>query len=69
MARQLTMEERHRLAQLHHRGFLQNQIAEALGRNPETISRELARNRVRGEDYDAWLACGGVPLTSFPANR
>jgi hypothetical protein len=53
MARQLTMEERDRLAQLHHRGFLQNQIAEALGRNPGTISRELARNRVGGEYFAA----------------
>jgi len=53
MARQLTMEERDRLAQLHQRGFLQNQIAETLGRNPGTISRELARNRVGGEYFAA----------------
>lgn len=53
MARQLTMEERDRIAQLHHRGFLQKQIAEALGRDRSTISRELARNRVRGEYFAA----------------
>src|SRR5947207_3321761 len=50
MARDLMKEERDRIAQLHHRGFLQNQIAEALGRDPGTISRELARNRV-GDEY------------------
>jgi transposase, IS30 family len=53
MARHLTKEERDRIAQLHHRGFLQNQIAEALGRNPGTISRELNRNRVGGEYFAA----------------
>ena len=53
MARHLTKEERDRIAQLHHRGFLQNQIAEALKRDPGTISRELARNRVRGEYFAA----------------
>ncbi len=53
MARQLTMEERDRIAQLHHRGFLQNQIAEDLGRDPGTISRELARNRLGGEYFAA----------------
>ena len=49
MARQLTMEERDRIAQLHHRGCFQNQIAEALGRDPSTIGRELKRNSSRGE--------------------
>jgi transposase, IS30 family len=53
MARHLTKEERDRIAQLHHRGFLQNQIAEALERDPGTISRELARNRVGGEYFAA----------------
>lgn len=52
MARQLTMEERDRIAQLHQRGVLQNQIAETLGRDPGTISRELARNR-SGDEYFA----------------
>jgi IS30 family transposase len=52
MVRHLTKEERDRIAQLHHRGYLQNQIAEALGRDPGTISRELARNRV-GPEYFA----------------
>lgn len=53
MARHLTKEERDRIAQLHHRQFSQQQIAEALGRDPGTISRELARNRVGGEYFAA----------------
>jgi transposase, IS30 family len=53
MARHLTKEERDRIAQLHHRGFLQNQIAEALERDPGTISRELVRNSVDGEYFAA----------------
>lgn len=53
MARHLTKEERDRIAQLHHRGFLQSEIAAALGRDPGTISRELARNRVGGEYFAA----------------
>lgn len=53
MACHLTKEERDLLEQLLHRGFSQEQIAEALGRNPGTISRELARNRVRGEYFAA----------------
>ena len=53
MARQLTKEERDRIAQLHHRGMLQSQIAEAVGRDPGTISRELGRNRVGGEYFAA----------------
>jgi IS30 family transposase len=47
------MKERDRIAQLHHRGFGQNQTAEALRRDPETISRELARNRLEGEYFAA----------------
>jgi len=53
MARHLTKEERDRIAQLHHQGFLQGQIAEALERDPGTISRELARNGVGGEYFAA----------------
>ncbi len=53
MARHLTKEERDRIAQLHHRGYLQNQIAAALERDPGTISRELARNHVGGEYFAA----------------
>jgi IS30 family transposase len=52
MARHLAKEERDRIAQMHHRGYLQNQIAEALGRDEGTISRELGRNRV-GDEYFA----------------
>lgn len=53
MARHLTKEERDRIAQLHHRGFQQNQIAEALERDPGSISRELTRNSVAGEYFAA----------------
>ena len=53
MACHLTKEERDLLAQLLHRGFSQEQIAEALGRDRGTISRELARNRVGGEYFAA----------------
>jgi IS30 family transposase len=53
MARHLTQEERDRIAQMHHRGFLQGEIAEALERDPGTISRELGRNRVGGEYFAA----------------
>ncbi len=52
MARHLTKEERDRIAQLLHRGMLQREIAQALGRDPGTISRELGRNRV-GREYFA----------------
>jgi transposase, IS30 family len=41
----LTKEERDRLAQLHHQGYMQLEIARALNRSPGTISRELKRNR------------------------
>ena len=49
MASHLTMEERDLLGQLRHRGASQQEIAEALGRSPATISRELTRNRTGGE--------------------
>src|SRR5512134_496213 len=52
MARHLMKEERDRIAQLHQRGAFQNEIAETLGRDPSTISRELKRNRV-GDEYFA----------------
>ena len=45
MPSHLTKEERDRLAQLHHQGFTQAEIAQDLQRSPGTISRELARNR------------------------
>jgi len=47
----LTKEERERIAQLHHRGYLQKEIAEVLKRDRGTISRELQRNRVGGEYF------------------
>jgi IS30 family transposase len=55
MAGHLTLEERDRIAELWHRGFDQQQIAEALNRSPATISRELRRNRV-GQEYYAGQA-------------
>jgi IS30 family transposase len=39
------MEERDRIAQWHHRGISQKDMARFLGRSPSTISRELRRNR------------------------
>ena len=53
MACHLTKEERDQIAQSHHREFSQQQIAQAVGRDPGTISRELARNRVGGEYFAA----------------
>ena len=53
MASQLTMEERDRIAQLHGQDALQTEIAQALGRSPATISRELRRNLTGGEYYAA----------------
>jgi len=44
MACHLTKEERDRIAQLHHQGTQQEDIAAALGRDPSTIGRELRRN-------------------------
>ncbi|MCH8840103.1 MAG: IS30 family transposase [Planctomycetes bacterium] len=55
MANQLTTEERDRIAQLCNRGFEQKEIAEAIGRAPSTICRELKRNRT-GNEYYAALA-------------
>jgi IS30 family transposase len=49
----LTKEERDLIAQMHHRGALQKDIAAALERHPTTIGRELKRNRVRGEYFPA----------------
>jgi IS30 family transposase len=42
---QLTEVERYQIAVLFNRGDRQKEIAEALGRSPSTISRELRRNR------------------------
>jgi transposase, IS30 family len=52
MAQHLTSEERDRIAQMHHRGADQKEIAQALARSPATISRELRRNRT-GDEYFA----------------
>jgi IS30 family transposase len=49
MANHLTLEERDRIAQLRFKGADQKEIAEALGRSPATISRELRRNRTDDE--------------------
>ena len=53
MANHLTLEERDRIAQLRHEGADQKEIAQAVGRCPSTISRELRRNRTQGEYYAA----------------
>lgn len=55
MASHLTPEERDRIAQLWHQGADQKQIAEAIGRSPATISRELRRNG-SGQEYYAGQA-------------
>jgi len=52
MAHHLTSEERDRIAQLRHQGANQNEIAQALNRDPGTISRELRRNG-SGREYFA----------------
>jgi IS30 family transposase len=44
MASHLTLEERDRIAQLRYQGADQKEIAQAVGRDPSTISRELQRN-------------------------
>jgi IS30 family transposase len=49
MANHLTPEERDRIAQLWHQGADQKEIAQATGRSPSTISRELQRNQTEGE--------------------
>jgi transposase, IS30 family len=49
MANHLTLEERDRIAQLRCRGADQKEIAQALGRSPATICRELRRNRTDDE--------------------
>jgi IS30 family transposase len=53
MANHLTVEERDRIAHLRHQGADQKEIAQALGRSPATISRELRRNRTDDEYYAA----------------
>ena len=53
MAHHLTLEERDRIAQLRHQGADQKEIAQAVGRCPSTISRELRRNRTDGEYFAA----------------
>lgn len=47
MVGHLTKQERDRIAQLHHQGAQQGEIATAIGRDPSTISRELQRNGTR----------------------
>ena len=53
MANHLTVEERDRIAHLRCQGADQKEIAQAVGRSPATISRELRRNRTEGEYYSA----------------
>lgn len=49
MASHLTKEERDRIAQMFHQGTNRLEIAQALGRSPSTVGRELARNATGGE--------------------
>ena len=48
---QLTEVERYQIQSFLKAGYTQKAIAEELGRNPETISRELGRNT-----WSAWLS-------------
>lgn len=43
--RHVTLEQRYQIAALHCAGFLQKDMADAIGCHPSTISRELRRNR------------------------
>ena len=47
MASHLTVDEREVIASMHRAGKMQTRIAERLGRDKSTISRELRRNRSR----------------------
>ena len=51
MSQHLTLQDRDRIARLRHAGAQQKEIAEALGRSPSTICRELRRNRAGDECY------------------
>jgi IS30 family transposase len=53
MANHLTPEERDRIAQLRYQQANRKEIAQALGRCPSTIGRELRRNRTGDEYYAA----------------
>jgi IS30 family transposase len=53
MPSHLTLEERDRIAQLRYQGAEQKEIAQAVGRAPSTISRELQRNSAGGVYYAA----------------
>ena len=48
----LTIEERACLHQYYKNGLKVTEIAEMLGRNKSTISRELRRNKSRDEGYN-----------------
>lgn len=56
MATQLNMEERERIAQTWFAGYSRAEVAQALGRHPGTISRELARNSEADGSYLATSA-------------
>lgn len=51
MAGHLTLEERDHISQLLHWGAAQKEIAQAVGRSPATISRELRRNRTESHYF------------------
>ena len=53
--RQLTTDERYRIAAARRQGLKQGEIARELGRSPSTVCREIARNSAR---YDGgYRAC------------
>lgn len=51
MAKHLTLEDRDRIAQFHHQGLEQQEIARILGCSKATISRELQRNSTSDGHY------------------
>jgi IS30 family transposase len=53
---QLSHEERLEISRMDNEGSLQSAIAQALGRNPGTISRELSRNRNSTGSYNPDMA-------------
>jgi len=53
MSGHLTCDQRDRIAQLRFQGASQQEIAQAIGRCPATISRELHRNSTRGAYHAA----------------
>lgn len=64
MYKHLSLEEREKLAVLQAKGMSQHDIAEALGRNQSSISRELRANIRYGNEYhgNTYLPCKAQAL-------